>query len=109
MKKSQLISVGVGVAVVVLAYAAYETFKGPAKAGAGGSGQLGAVNPGGASGLGFQPANPGQFLSTDELIYDAATRGPYDTYVFTDDLISNLTGGKPRSVMGELSGWWNGR
>lgn len=104
MKQSDLISVGVGVAVVVLAYAAYGMLKRPATAG-GGAPQLGAVNPGS---VGFQPANPGQYLSTDELIYGAATSGPYDTYVFTDDLASNLTGGKPRSIMGDISGWWNG-
>lgn len=103
MKNSQLVSVGVGVAVVVLAYAGYKVLN--MKTG-GGRPTVGAVNPGS---LGFQAVNPGQALSTDELIYDAATKGQYDGYASTDDLIYNtIYGGAPASVMGDLSGWWNG-
>ena len=85
-------SAAVGVAAVVLAYALYETFKKPAAVG---SASIAPVNPGG----GFTSVAPGEYLSTDQLIYGAATGSPYDSYASTDSLINATIYGNGRSVV----------
>ena len=70
-----------GAVVVVLGYALYQHFK--AK---GGAASIRPTNPGG----GFTSVAPGEYLSTDQLIYGAATGSPYDTYATTDDLIKGV-------------------
>lgn len=92
-------SAAVGVAAVVLAFALYETFKKPAKAGGAG---IAPANPGG----GFTSIAPGEYLSTDQLIYGAATGSPYDAYATTDQLINGTVYGNKQSVVKVPGVWW---
>ena len=74
-------SIVTGAGAVLMAFMAYKAFKG-----AGGTASIRPTNPGG----GFTSVAPGEYLSTDQLIYGAATGSVYDTYTTTDDLIKGV-------------------
>ena len=95
MKAAMNVVVGAG--AVLAAFMAYKAFKST-----GGTASIRPTNPGG----GFTSVAPGEYLSTDQLIYGAATGGVYDTYATTDDLINGVIyGTKPgRSII--KTGLW---
>jgi hypothetical protein len=74
-------SIFTGAGAVLMAYMAYKAFKG-----SGGKAAIRPTNPGG----GYTSVAPGEYLSTDQLIYGAATGGVYDTYATTDELINGV-------------------
>jgi hypothetical protein len=79
----------VGAGAVLLAYLAYKQL------GTKGAASIRPTNPGG----GFTSVAPGEYLSTDQMIYGAATSSPYDTYATTDDLIKGVVYGTNRSII----------
>lgn len=95
-------SAAMGVAAVVLAWAIYETIKKPAQAGASGAARIAPADPGG----GFTSIAPGEYLSTDQLIYGASTGSPYDSYATTDQLINGTVYGNKQSVVKVPGVWW---
>jgi hypothetical protein len=74
-------SIVTGAGAVLMAYMAYKAF-----AGKSGKAAIQPTNPGG----GYTSVAPGEYLSTDQLIYGAATGSVYDTYATTDDLINGV-------------------
>ena len=94
-------NVAMGAGAVLLAYMAYKQFAGT---GTRGAGSLAPVNPGG----GFTSVAPGEYLSTDQLIYGAVTQGPYDTYASTDQLINGVIYGTSpgQSIIKNPGVWW---
>lgn len=91
--------VAMGAGAVLLAYLAYR-----ALSGSGGAGQaaIRPTNPGG----GFTSVAPGEYLSTDQLIYGSLSGSPYNTYATTDELIQGVIYGTApgRSVI--KVGYW---
>lgn len=86
----------VGAGAVLMAVLAYKAFKTT-----GTKASISPTNPGG----GFTPTAPGQYLSTDQLIYDTVTGKPYTTVPSTDDLItSTIYGSNVPSVI--KVGYW---
>jgi hypothetical protein len=79
MKAAMNVVVGAG--AVLMAFMAYKAFKST-----GGKASIRPTNPGG----GYTAVAPGEYLSTDQLIYGAATGNVYDTYATTDDLINGV-------------------
>ena len=87
----------VGADAVLMAFMAYKAFKST-----GGKASIRPTNPGG----GYTSVAPGEYLSTDQLIYGAATGSPYDTYATTDDLIRGVVyGTKPGQSIIKVGDW----
>lgn len=93
-------NVAMGAGAVLLAYMAYKQL---AKGGSG-KGSIAPVNPGG----GFTSVAPGEYLSTDQLIYGTVTQGPYDSYATTDQLINGVIYGTSpgQSIIKNPGVWW---
>jgi hypothetical protein len=97
---TEMKSAAIGVGAVLLVYLAYQAMKGGS---ASGKASIYPSNPGG----GWTAVAPGEYLSTDQLIYGAATGSPYDSYATTDQLINGVIYGTNNgSIIKQPGVWW---